>query len=235
MGMQMGKEIRAVIFDKDGTLFDFRKSWGAWTQSLLAKLGGNPTVLANLLGFDQKAMDFAPDSPVIAMTTPEIAAILHPHLPDLPLADLNDLMNQLSADAPMVPAVDLPNVLGELARRGHALGLATNDTELPARRHLANAGVLDLFSFVSGCDSGWGGKPAPGQLLAFIAQTGLPADQIAMVGDSLHDLEAGRRAGMATVAVLTGIATRADLAPHADVVLHDISALAGWIEARALG
>jgi phosphoglycolate phosphatase len=232
-GAQMGRQIRAVIFDKDGTLFDFRQSWGAWTKSLLAELGGDANALAVLLGFDAKAMDFAPDSPVIAMTTPEIADILHPHLPGMSLADLNAVMNRQAAAAPMVPAVDLPLVLGDLVRRGLALGLATNDTEIPARRHLSNAGVLELFSFVSGCDSGWGGKPAPGQLLAFIEQTGLPSNQIAMVGDSLHDLEAGRRAGMATVAVLTGIATAADLTAHADVVLDDISALADWIEGQA--
>jgi phosphoglycolate phosphatase len=51
-----------------------------------------------------------------------------------------------------------------------------------------------------------------------------------MVGDSKHDLDAGRAAGMKAVAVLTGIATRADLAPHADVVLADITGLAGWID-----
>lgn len=231
----MGRQIKAVIFDKDGTLFDFRQSWGAWTKSLLAELGGDTEALAALLGFDAAAMDFAPDSPVIAMTTPEIADILHPHLPQMSLAELNALMNRQATAAPMVPAVDLPAVLGALAKRGLALGLATNDTEIPARRHLADAGVLDLFSFVSGCDSGWGGKPAPGQLLAFIDQTGLAAADIAMVGDSLHDLEAGRRAGMATVAVLTGIATAADLSPHADVVLRDIASLAGWIDGQARG
>ena len=30
--------IDAIIFDKDGTLFDFRASWGAWTMSLLDEL-----------------------------------------------------------------------------------------------------------------------------------------------------------------------------------------------------
>ena len=30
--------IDAVIFDKDGTLFDFRSSWGAWTRNLMAEL-----------------------------------------------------------------------------------------------------------------------------------------------------------------------------------------------------
>ena len=50
-----------------------------------------------------------------------------------------------------------------------------------------------------------------------------------MIGDSTHDLDSGRAAGMATVGVLTGLATRADLAPHADVVLADIGALPAWL------
>ena len=53
-----------------------------------------------------------------------------------------------------------------------------------------------------------------------------------MVGDSLHDLDAGRAAGMRTVAVLTGIAPRERLAPHADVVLDTIDGLPGWVSAQ---
>ena len=54
-----------------------------------------------------------------------------------------------------------------------------------------------------------------------------------MVGDSRHDLEAGRAAGMRPVAVLTGIARAADLAPHAEVVLPDIGALPAWLDAQS--
>ncbi|MDB5663912.1 HAD family hydrolase [Cypionkella sp.] len=222
--------IEALIFDKDGTLFDFRLSWGAWTRELLAELGDGDGLLATVLGYDGLHNDFAPDSPVIAMTTPEIADILLPHLPGLSFAELLDTMNRLAGDAPMVPAVNLPAVLGALRARGLKLGLATNDTEVPARRHLDGAGVLGLFDFVAGCDSGFGGKPAPGQLLAFVRACGLTPARVAMVGDSLHDLDAGRAAGMKTVAVLTGIATRADLEARADVVLGDISELEAWID-----
>ena len=224
--------IEALIFDKDGTLFDFRASWGAWTESLLAELapGQGAAELAAVLGYGPGRHQFAPGSPVIAMTTPEIADLLLPHLPGVSPADLNARLNALAAAAPMVPAVDLPLVLGGLRARGLHLGLATNDTETPARTHLGRAGVLELFSFVAGCDSGFGGKPAPGQLLAFLNHTGLTAQKVAMVGDSRHDLEAGRAAGMWRVAVLTGVAEAADLAPHADVVLPDISHLAAWID-----
>lgn len=225
--------IDAVIFDKDGTLFDFRSSWGAWTHSLLAELvagGAEGAVLAHVLGYDPATGGFAPDSPVIAHTTPEIAALLVPHLPGMSAQALNARMNALAATAPMRPAVNLPAVLGALRDRGLLLGLATNDTELPARTHLRHAGVLEMFGFVAGCDSGFGGKPAPGQLLAFARVCGVAPARIAMVGDSVHDLEAARAAGMFAVAVLTGIAGAADLAPYADVVMPDISGLLGWID-----
>lgn len=223
--------LQAVIFDKDGTLFDFTKSWGAWTAAVLAEVPRDAAErdrLARVLRFDDGR--FAPDSPVIASTTPEVAALVHRTLPDRDAAALMDRLVQLSVDIAMVPAVDLRAVLGDLRARGLVLGLATNDTEAPARAHLAGAGVLDLFDFVAGCDSGWGGKPEPGQLQAFARAHGLTPARVAMVGDSRHDLHAARAAGMKAVAVLTGVASAEDLAPHADVVLPDIGGLGAWIE-----
>ena len=223
--------IKAVIFDKDGTLFDFRQSWGAWTAALLKRL--EPVTrgdLGQVLGFDQAGFSFAPDSAVIAQTTFEIADLILPHLDGVSMPMLLQIMNDLGTSAPMVPAVDLPLVLAGLKAKGLALGLATNDTEVPARAHLGGAGVTHLFDFVAGCDSGFGGKPEPGQLLAFAAHVQLAPAQIAMVGDSLHDLEAAHRAGMLAVGVLTGPATRADLTPHADVVLATIADLGDWID-----
>ena len=104
----------AIIFDKDGTLFDFRLSWGAFTHSLLAELAGDADQARRLglvLGFDPDTATFTRTSPVISMTTPQIAAILHPHLTGITLHALNDRMNALSAAAPMVPAVPLRAVL----------------------------------------------------------------------------------------------------------------------------
>ncbi len=224
--------ITAIIFDKDGTLFDFTASWGAWTRGFLdvvATSDGLRADLARVLGYDLLTQTFGKTSPVIAKTTPEIADILAPHL-DMDIVALNAVMNQQAAKAKMQPAVDLRQVLGGLRARGIRLGLATNDTEVPARRHLTDAGVLDLFDFIAGCDSGWGGKPAPGQLLAFAAHLGIDPAQAAMVGDSTHDLFAARAAGMSAVAVLTGVADHTELQPHADIVLSDIGGIADWLD-----
>lgn len=224
----------ALIFDKDGTLFDFRASWGAWTARLIDEVlppGPARAEMEAALGFDRASNGFHPDSIVIAHTTPEIADFLAPRLPHLTHDQLVAVMNRLAAAAELVPACDLRATFTAMRARGIRLGLATNDTEMPAKNHLTRAGVIDLFDFVAGCDSGWGGKPAPGQLLAFCDQLGLDPARVGMVGDSRHDMEAGKNAGMKRIAVLTGVADRASLVPHADVVLDDISGILGWMQA----
>lgn len=227
--------IRGLLFDKDGTLFDFRSTWGGWTRRVIGELAHGSerrgAELAALLGYDLGSGDFARDSVVIGHTVGEIAEILAPELPGHTAGALVDLLNGLAIDNDMVPAVPLVPLFTRLAGMGLQLGLATNDAEQPARVHLDRAGLSPFFDFVAGFDSGYGGKPETGQMQAFLARTGLPAPAVAMVGDSLHDLDAGRAAGMRTVAVLTGIADRAALAPHADVVLGHIGELPDWIAA----
>ena len=109
------------------------------------------------------------------------------------------------------------------------LGVATNDAEAAAQSQLRGLGLGGYFDFLAGADSGHGAKPDPGQCLAFCAATGMQPAQVAMIGDSTHDLHAGAAAGMVPVAVLSGPATREDLAPHAAVVLPDIGHLPGWM------
>jgi phosphoglycolate phosphatase len=224
--------IKAILFDKDGTLFDFRKSWGAWAATLLSDLTDDPDAqwrLGMSIGYDPRTQAFAPDSPVISATPSEIAAVLAPHYTRLTADQLEIRMNILAADAPMAPAVPLEPLLTQLRAMGLRLGVATNDVESAAHAHLARAGILNLFDRVLGSDSGYGGKPHPGMLLAFSNHVALSPDSVAMVGDSRHDLDAARAAGMVAVAVLTGVATRPELAPHADIVLPDISHLPLWL------
>jgi phosphoglycolate phosphatase len=231
--------ITGILFDKDGTLFDFHATWSVWAQGLLEELAGGDAAfarrLAAAIGFrlaDPKAgvkAGFLPASVVIAGTPAVIAAELLPLLPGRDAASLVELMNARAARAPQTPAVPLRPLLSGLRGRGLRLGLATNDGEAPAQAHLTAAGVSDLFDFVAGYDSGHGAKPEPGQLLAFAQTFGLDPAAVVMVGDSTHDLIAGRRAGMRTLAVLTGLAGPNDLSPHADAVLPDIGAIPDWL------
>ncbi|MDF3382621.1 MULTISPECIES: HAD family hydrolase [Sulfitobacter] len=224
------RNVKALLFDKDGTLFDFAATWEPWAEAFLLRVcEGDRGLAARVgadIGFDLATRRFAPDSIAIAGTPHEVVDALVPHFPDLLPADLLDIINAEASAAPQREAVPLKPFLQGLRDRGLRLGVATNDAEHPARAHLLAAGVVDMFDFIAGFDSGHGGKPSPGQLHAFAAHVNLPAASVAMIGDSVHDLEAARVAGMLRVAVLTGPATAEDLAPYADLVLPDISHLA---------
>jgi len=225
--------IEGIVFDKDGTLFDFRVSWGGWAKEFLPSISRNAAhtgQLGQAIGFDLVTGEFAADSPVIASTASEIALRLLPFLPDVSAEDLTDRIDAAATCAVMSETVPLRPLLTGLRARGLRLGVATNDSEAPARAHLAAHGLLDLFDFIAGYDSGHGAKPGPGMCLAFGQAMGLDGSRTVMVGDSRHDLEAGRAAGMHTIAVLTGVATASDLAPYADVVLKDIGAIPAWLD-----
>ena len=227
-------EIKGLIFDKDGTLFDFAATWEAWAVAFLLRAAQGDTDraihVASHIGFDFQAQKFDRNSVVIAGTPGEVAAALKPHFSHLSDVGLLEMLNEEAEKAPQREAVPLMKLLTDLRGRGLKLGVATNDAESPARAHLNQADVTPMFDFIAGFDSGHGAKPAPGQLLAFAAQTGLRPDTIAMIGDSTHDLRAGRAAGMTCVAVLTGLATETELAPHADAVLRDIGHLPAWLD-----
>jgi len=228
-----GSMIRAIIFDKDGTLTDFRATWGAGTRHVLGELSCGDTALAArlalALGYDAATHGFEADSPAVTGPSEAIVDLLAPHLPHLPRDVLDLRFAVASAEVRQVPAVDLPPLFEALAGLGYALGVVTNDTEGSAREHLEAFGVAGHVVFLAGADSGHGAKPEPGQLLAFSAATGIAPEAVVMVGDTGHDLRAGRSAGMATVGVLTGMTPESLLAPLADAVLPDIGHLPGWL------
>lgn len=225
--------IRGILFDKDGTLFDFNATWAAVIERILASLTNDRSLsmaMARDAGYDPLTRRFQPGAPIVAGSTAEIAAVWATHLPGRAAAEIEATANAIAesaGSAELVPACrDLPGFLTGLAGAGYRLGVATHDSEAGARAHLAAAGALEKFDFIAGYDSGHGLKPGPGMLWAFAAATGLSPENVVVLGDSRHDLEMVPNAGAAlAIGVLTGPATEADLAPWADHILPSIAAL----------
>lgn len=227
--------VRGIVFDKDGTLFDFQTTWAAVTGRLLSTLAAGDAALEDRLaaaaGYDLSAQRLLPDSVIVAATVVESADVLISAMPrGTDRGRVIDTMIRLAETAPQIEAVPLVPLFDDLRARGVTIGVATNDGEKPARLHLERAGVLGHVDFLAGYDSGHGAKPAPGQLHAFCAATGLSPELVLMVGDSRHDLAAGQAAGMRTVGVLTGLARAEDLADEATVVLDHIGHLPAWLD-----
>ncbi|SDW31455.1 HAD family hydrolase [Celeribacter indicus] len=225
--------IAAVLFDKDGTLMDFQKSWGPWARRVIDGLCGadeeKAAAVAQALGFDRRAALFRPGSPVIAGTPEDVLAALRPYFPRARDAEMLDRLTPEPATFAPVAVEGLAQSCARLAGAGIALAVVTNDFEAAARTHLVQMGVADAFDVVIGYDSGFGGKPRPDPCTGAAARLGVAPDACVMVGDSLHDLNAGRAAGMRTVAVLTGVAGAAELAPFADALFPSVAEMSDWI------
>ena len=225
--------IKAVIFDKDGTLFDFQDTWGAWMGKILERLAGTDKVmfenLAQALKYDAETKTILPNSIVIAGTPVEISKVIQRFKSEMSVLDILSLINKEAESAPQTLVTDLKLLTKHLRSQGLKMSVMTNDAERPAQRHLEAVGVLDLFDYVIGSDSGYGAKPDPTPLIALAKKMDVLACDCVMVGDSTHDLIAGRSAGMLTVGVLTGLAKHEELTNLADVVLPDISHLVAWM------
>ena len=228
--------IKGILFDKDGTLFDFRATWDGWVGDLLTELAaGNAGLLESLaasVAYDFETRSLRPGSIFVAGTNAEPVDRLLMHLPNWTARDLVLFMAELGGKVVPTPAVPLPPYLVGLQEKGFRCAVVTNDGEAPARQQLAQAGVEELFNTVIGFDSGFIPKPKPDTCLAAAGRLGLAPEACVMVGDSTHDLHAGRAAGMLTAAVLTGVAGADELRPHADIVLPDIGHLPGWLDAQ---
>ena len=232
--------IQGILFDKDGTLLDYDATWSPLNkQAALAAAGGDAALAQQLLvagGYDPATESHLPNSLLVSASNAEIAGSWAALL-GADAAQLTDRITgifEANSAATAVAVAGMEGVVAALKARGLALGVATNDSEESAYQSLAPFGVVDHFSFVAGFDSGHGAKPGPGMVEAFCAATGLAPDAVAVVGDSLHDMEMGRQAGAGLlVAVLTGTGGRDDLALHAHHVLDSIAELEALLDGLA--
>lgn len=221
-----------VLFDKDGTLIDFHLTWGPAVYAMIHTLAaGDPALIeaqAEALHFSIETRRFLASSPLVAGSTADYggrwAEALGRTDLDVLKAEIDALSGAESLKA-LTPIAEPPAVFSRLRAMGLRLGVATNDSEKSARRQIKALGVAAYVDFIAGYDTGHGGKPEPGMVLAFAAFLGTSPSRIVVVGDSLHDLAAARAAGATAVAVLSGPAERAALEPHADFVIGHIGDL----------
>ena len=229
-------DIRAIIFDKDGTLIDFPATFNPATDRVLAELcGGDRKLLqaaADAWDFDLVTKTVDPKSVIVSASSFEIADALATIMPVGDVSEfgakLDEMFGAVCVET-VTPLPDTGKTLHALKTHGLMLGVGTNDAEANAIAQMQSLGFLELFDRIFGADSGHGPKPEPGMITAFTEMCSLEPGQVLMVGDSLHDLESGRQAGVRTCGVETGPADRKALEKHADMVLPSIAELPGYV------
>jgi pyrophosphatase PpaX len=198
---------RAILFDLDGTLIDttdlilrcFSHSWRA-----VYGLEHSRDALIATFGIPlREAMQR-----LLARSNGE--AINHDQLIEHLLAEYRSF-NVANHDVIARPFDGTRHVIETLQGRGYRIGVVTSKGRDLAMRGLqlcALDGLLDTAICLEDTEIH---KPQPEPILAALSRLNIPREEAAYVGDSCHDMIAGRRAGVKTVAALWGPLPRADL------------------------
>ena len=190
----------AVLFDLDGTLIDTielllssaRHTFEGWHRRVPTQdewIAGIGTPLVAQL------RAYAENEEEVAALLARYHAYQHEH---------HDRLTRHYAGA--------PDLLTELVRRGHRLGVVTSKASAIARRSLAHVGLEHYFTAIIGFDETTRHKPDPAPVFLALERLGVSADRAVFVGDSPHDVHAGNAAGVMTVAALWGPFDRETLA-----------------------
>jgi phosphoglycolate phosphatase len=125
------------------------------------------------------------------------------------------------------PFPGVPDLLDELGERGFLRVVATTKRTDLARAFVEAMGLSKHLDHVQGTDD-FPAKPAPDVVHRAIAAVGGRGTW--MVGDTVHDIEAGRAAGLQTYAVTWGTHTRERLAAlEPDVLAPDLTRLVAQV------
>jgi pyrophosphatase PpaX len=130
--------------------------------------------------------------------------------------------NQQWHDEMIEPFDGVEETLGELKTREFALGVVSSKMRAGLLRGLNLYQMTGLFDVIIAGDDCENHKPHPEPLLRAIERVGAARRETVYIGDSAHDIIAGRAAGVRTAAATWGPFPRMELESlHPDYLLVD--------------
>jgi phosphoglycolate phosphatase len=216
------RRFRFVVFDWDGTLADSTALIAASIQQACRDIGEpvpDDTTARYVIGLGL-ADALRHVAPALAPGRHRDLAVRYRH-------------HYLTGD-PQIPLfAGARAMLDALNDAGHLLGVATGKTRVGLNRALEQQGLADRFVATRCADEGFP-KPNPDMLLQLMDRVGAEPRETLMIGDTTHDVELARNAGVAAVAVSYGAHASAGLAQSGPLALvHSIDELHRWLRANS--
>lgn len=237
--------VRAILFDKDGTLLDFIGLWGSWSELLIGnivmqlqeqyKINASPEFLMIMLGIScdegGKVVDYDRAGLLSTGTNVQVKAQLTEHIRDLGLPAkeaercMDECIRRTNGEIDMLRPVQaryrLVDFLDQCTSRKLPMAVVTADDTEDAIKHLEWLGIRHYFREVIGSDAVLRGKPHPDLVELACERLGISPANAAILGDTEHDMRMGRAAGAAvTIAVLPEESTEADVIREREVYLN---------------
>lgn len=195
-----GPAVRQLVWDMDGTLLDSSAVVPAAFVAAISCLGGPPVTASEVVAS-------------YARGTPE-TILAHLIGRELSPGEADAYYREL-AGVTVTAYPGVHDVLGALRASGHAVAVFTGASKRAAAMLLASAGVS--VDVLVGGDEAGRPKPAPDGVLLAAERLGVPAAEVAYIGDSPFDLRAAMAAGSTSAAAAWG--HQYDAAEAADYTL----------------
>lgn len=183
--------IHHFFFDLDGTLADSKADVLGSIAQAYESLG---------LAYDASKLRIGP-------LLPDIIATISPQLDAAQRQTVAQTFRAFYAAGKYRRTVLFPGVmdfLEKLRKQGKTLYVATNKPKKPTLEVLQTLGIRDLFFFIGTPDFEGEHLTKPEVLKTMVRMFDIDPAQAVMVGDTLPDIEAGRYAGMKTMAFTGG-------------------------------
>ena len=217
-------ELKAVIFDIDGTLVDSNDAHArSWVEAMAEqgysvaydevrrRIGmGGDNLLPEVIGQDKES---------------EVGKALSARRKEI-------FQSQYRGSVCAFP--DVPALFGRVWEAGMKPVLCTSSDQDDLEALLQIAGVEDLAEATTSSQDAPHSKPDPDPLHAALKKSGVRPEQAIMVGDTPFDIEAARKAGVGTIAVRCGGFSDDDL-KGALVVYDDPADLLARFDESPLG
>jgi HAD superfamily hydrolase (TIGR01509 family) len=213
-----------IIFDFDGTITDSREDIAGAQLWVLGELGVRNVIKEQLF-------------PHIGKTLQETFSIILPTELHLRIPEAIRLYSEYYPPRSLITTVLFPGVretLSELHGRGKRLAVASTKRGTGILRATEHFGITPLFRQLQGSDN-IPYKPDPAILNKILADQGWSKDGTLMVGDTLHDIEAGRNAGIATCGVTYGALSEEEMVQsRPDYVIRRMDELLAIVDGYSL-
>ena len=232
-------EVKAILFDKDGTLTNIDNLWVEPTEMVIRKIlkqhikEDSPITIEQmleLLGIVRG--EIVPNSVIASGTVEDMLDEIGKYFPidKTALYDevLQDFRNYLLAHPDMiVPIGDVAFLISELKHNGIKVGVVTNDSYIPTKTIFEILKVWHLFDFVATPDE-YPAKPSADSLIAASQQLGVPLNEIFYVGDSYLDMAYAKHCG-GGIAVLTSGSDVHTMKEQSVLVLDSVEQLLDFV------
>lgn len=212
-----------VGFDLDGTLLDTSDELTDAVNHTLALIGRAPLAreeVKPMIGLGAKNMLRIG----LERTGDDAEALLREYLPTL----LDYYGDNLGSGSHPYPG--LLDAMAGLDAMGVKMAVVTNKYERFATKLLAEAGLDHRFGCIIGGDTMGKGKAKPHRAPIDEMKKRCGASRAVFIGDSIYDIEAGKNAGVPTVAVSFGFLLQPVEELGADAVIDHYDELAGVLE-----